>query len=118
MQSSSATSEEAVRYHQRRREDSTTRRMGQSLPQHYDIINAQVSIPRGTCDTDAAQCRISSMTRNDYNVSHQQEEEEEYDIIYNQPQQRPVRLSTMQQHIEQSQLLQNHHQHDIPSTKW
>jgi len=83
-----------------------------SLPQHYDIINAQVSIPRDTCDTDAAQCRISSLTRNDYNKydSHQQEEED--GIMHNQLQQLPVRLSTMQQHIEQSQLLQNHHQHE------
>ena len=77
-----------------------------SLPQHCDIINAQVSIPRDTCDTDAAQCRISSLTRND---SHQREEED--GTIQNQLQQQPVRLSTMQQHIEQSQL-QNHHQHE------
>jgi len=100
LQSSTATSEEEVLYRQRRRHGDSTMTV---VPQHYDIINAQVSIPRDTCDTDAAQCRISSMTRNDYNNdSHQQEEEE--GIMHNQLQQLPVRLSTMQQHIEQSQL--------------
>ena len=106
LQTSSATPEEEVLYRQRRRHGDSTMTV---VPQHYDIINAQVGIPR---DTDAAQCRISSMTRNDYiNDSHQREEEDGI-IQNNQPQQQPVRLSTMQQHIEQSQLQNHPHQHE------